>query len=120
MAGKGKGKRRFTALQLEIIEKLTDGLSQAATAEQLGCSPKTVCSVYNDPDIKVLYFQRCADKVQGLVPVAIKRLADILADDEVQPSVHIAAVREVLDRANLEQFIEEKKAEPIKVEIEYI
>lgn len=110
--------RMGTALQLNIIELLAEGKSRQEIAEILGCSVQSVSNAKNDDKLKQLYYEKCNDKVEALVPVAIKRLADILADDTQQGSVHVAAVREVLDRSHLKELLDVATKE-VKVIVSY-
>lgn len=108
-----------TILQMDIIAAWADGLSRSETAERLNCSVAAVDKARNDPDLKRLYCERQQAQIESLVPAALKRLTDIINDDTMQGSVHIAAVREVLDRAHLSELLDRQNAD-IKVEIKYI
>lgn len=107
--------RKGTKLQMDIVELLAQGLTRHEIAEQLGCSVGTVSDVRNDPDLKQKYYELCNQQVEQLVPLALKRLKEILENDKANGSVHVAAVREVLDRSHMKELLDatEKKIEVI-------
>lgn len=99
--------KRGTVLQMNIIELLAQGKSRPEIAAELGCCLKTVDDVKGDTELKRIYYEKCNDQIETLVPMAIKRLKGILEDDKQQGSVHVAAVREVLDRSHLADLLEQ-------------
>jgi len=106
---------RETALQMNIVELWAQGKKRQEIATELGCSVPMVDKVKADPELKRAYYERCNAQIEELVPEAIQRLKSILTDDEQQGSVHVAAVREVLDRSHLKELLDvtEKKIEVI-------
>lgn len=98
--------KRGTALQMNIIELLTQGKSRPQIAEELGCCLKTIDDVKGDTELKRVYYEKCNDQIETLIPMAIKRLKGILEDDSQQGSVHVAACREVLDRSHLKELLD--------------
>lgn len=97
--------RRTTVQQMNIIQLWVEGKSRKEIADTVGCSLKTVDNTKGDPELKRLYYERCSEQIESLVPVAIKRLRKILHDDKQQGSVHVAALREVLDRSKLKELV---------------
>lgn len=110
--------KRGTALQMNVIELLVQGKSRKDIAAELGCSVKTVDETKGDPELKRLYYEKCNDQIEQLLPLALQRLRGILADDGQQGSVHVAAIREVLDRSHLKDLLDAKDNE-IKVVVSY-
>lgn len=110
--------KRGTALQLNIIELLVEGKSRQEIADILGCCLKSIDDAKGDPELKRLYYEKCNDQIETLVPMAIQRLTRILNDDTQQGSVHVAAVREVLDRSHLKELLDKTDKE-IKVVVSY-
>lgn len=98
--------KRGTALQMNIIELLAQGKSRPEIAAELKCCLKTVDDVKGDATLKQIYYEKCNDQIETLVPMAISRLKGILEDDSQQGSVHVAAVREVLDRSHLKELLD--------------
>lgn len=110
--------KRGTALQLNIIELLSQGISRQDIANKLGCCLKSIDDAKGDPELKRMYYEKCSDAVEQLIPLAIRRLRGILEDDKMQGSVHVAAVREVLDRSHLKELLDKVDKE-IKVTVSY-
>ena len=107
-----------TVLQMDIIDLWVQGMSRKDIADALGCTPKTVDNTKADPELKQLYYERCNKEIESLVPLAISRLRGILESDKTQGSVHVAAVREVLDRSHLKELLDTANKE-IKVTVSY-
>lgn len=95
-----------TVLQMNIIELWANGDSTATIAEKLNCSESTIKKAKADPDLKQQYYSVCNEKIEKLVPLAIQRLDRLITDDSQQGAVHIAAVREILDRSHLKELTE--------------
>lgn len=95
-----------TALQMNVIKLLVEGKSRSEIAKELGCCLKTVDDVKADKDLRQLYYQQCNDAVESLVPLAIRRLKNILENDKQQGSVHIAAVKTVLEQSHLKELLD--------------
>lgn len=110
--------KRGTKLQLNIIELLAQGKSRQEIASELGCCLKSIDDTKGDPELKQLYYEKCNAQVETLVPQAIRRLKDIIEDDKQQGSVHIAAVKEILDRSCLKELVEKVDKE-IKITVAY-
>lgn len=110
--------KRGTALQMNIIQLLVEGKSRQEITEILGCCLKSIDDAKADPELKRIYYERCNDQIEQLVPTAIRRLKGILEDDTQQGSVHVAAVREVLDRSHLKELLDATDTE-IKVVVSY-
>lgn len=98
--------KRETALQLDIIEMWVQGKSRQEIADTLGCTLKTVDNVKGDPELKQAFYRKCNAQIEELVPLAVQRLDKLIKDDKQQGSVHISAVREILDRAHLRELTE--------------
>lgn len=97
---------RGTVLQLKIIDLWVGGMKNNDIAKECKCSLQTIFNTKADPELKRMYYERCNAQIEELVPMAIKRLTTILQDDSVQASVHISAVKEVLDRSHLKELLE--------------
>ena len=110
--------KRGTALQMEIVSRMVQGMGRQEIAKDLGCSLKTVDDTKGDPALKRLYYEKCNEQIEQLLPLALQRLRDILTDNNQQGSVHVAAVREVLDRSHLKELIDATDKE-IKVIVSY-
>ncbi|MDR1754261.1 MAG: LuxR C-terminal-related transcriptional regulator [Eubacterium sp.] len=111
-------KQPKTALHGEIINLWVSGLSNAGIAAQLGCSTETIRNVKKNPDYKQTYFEKQREQITELIPLAVKRLRDILTSNKHNGSTHIAAVREVLERSHLTELTANPDKE-IKVTINY-
>ena len=105
-------------LQLNIVKLWADGLSNSEIAEKLACSTETVRSVKKNAELKQLYYERQRDQIVELIPLAIKRLKNILRDDEVQATAQIAAIREVFERSHLKELMDNTDKE-IKITVSY-
>ena len=110
--------KRGTALQMEILDMLVQGKNRHEIAETLSCSLQTVNDVKGDEAFKRQYYERCSAQIEELVPLAIRRLKVILENDGAQSSVHVAAVREVLDRSHLKELLDATEKE-IKITVNY-
>ena len=110
--------RRETSQQMDIIDLWVQGKKPQEIAETLGCNVQTVYRVKADKDLKQAYYERCSAQIEELVPLAISRLKAILESDGAQASVHVAAVREVLDRSHLKELLDATEKE-IKVTVSY-
>jgi IS30 family transposase len=115
---KAKGKIT-TVLQLRIMELWADGHSVASIASALDCSEETVKNAKKLESVKQAYYERQNAQITELLPMAVKRLRDILRDDDIQASVQIAAIKEVFDRTHLDKLYENVDKE-IKISIEYV
>jgi len=111
-------KKQPTALQANIIKLWADGLQSKEIAAKLSCSLESVRVVRKTPEFKELCNERRREQVFDGVPLAIKRLLDILRDDSQQGSVHIAAAREILERSQLFKDVGNIDKE-IKVTVSY-
>jgi hypothetical protein len=98
--------RRGTALQMDIVELMVQGKGRKEIADTLNCGVRTVDDVKADKGLKQLYYERCNQQIEELLPLALRRLKGILTDDKQQGSVHVAAVREVLDRSHLKELLD--------------
>ena len=65
-----------------------------------------------------LYFEEISAEVLTLLPVALRRLREILENDDEKGTVYMAAIREVFDLSNIAENIEGDEKE-IRVEIVY-
>lgn len=114
--------KRMTALQMEIIASYAQGMKRQEIAAAVGCDIQTVdrlkADMKKDPALMEAYYKRCGDEIESLVPMAIKRLRGIIESDTQQGSVHVAAVREVLDRSYLKELLDATQKE-IRIEITY-
>jgi DNA replication protein DnaD len=114
-----KKEKEPTLLQQRIVEMWANGVKNSDIAAELGCSIETVRLVKKNPDLKKNFYERQRENIVGLVPMAINRLKNILQDDKTQASVVIAAIKETLDRANLNEVLDAGDKE-IKISIEYV
>ena len=110
--------KRGTVKQIQVLELLVQGFSRKEIADKIGCSVKTVDAVKGDPELRQIYYQRCNDQVEQLLPLALRRLKDIITDDKQQGSVHIAAIKEILERSHLRELTDDSN-KPINVVISY-
>jgi|GEM_PF-2555432 len=115
--GVAKGKV-VTVLNMDIIELWSQGVSAADTAQQLNCSLETVRAVRNNDEFKKIFYERQNAQIVELIPLAVKRLTDMLKDDTVQASVQIAAIKEVFDRAHLTELLNTDNKD-IKITVTY-
>jgi len=112
-----KGKN-VTVLNMDIIELWAAGVSAKDTAERLNCSAETVRGVRNNDEFKRMFYERQNAQIIELIPLAVKRLTEMLKDDTVQASVQIAAIKEVFDRAHLTELTQIGDKE-IKISVTY-
>jgi uncharacterized protein YjcR len=113
-----KQKGTMTVLQFDIVELWVQGLSAKDISAQLNCSVETVRAVKKNEEYKKMYYDRQREQVIDLIPLAIKRLKNLLGDDDVQASVAIAAIKETLDRANLGALMDNSDKD-IKIVVSY-
>ena len=112
-------KKTPTALQAQIIRLWADGMKSAEIAAKLSCSIESVRLVRKTPIFKEMCNERRREQVFDGVPLAIKRLLDILRDDSQKGSDHIAAAREILERSRLFDSMDAANKE-VKINIEYV
>jgi len=103
---------------MDIIDLWAQGVSAADTAERLKCSVDTVRSVRNNAEYKRIFYERQNAQIVELLPLAVRRLTDMLKDDSVQAAVQIAAIREVFDRAHLTELLDAGNKD-IKITVTY-
>jgi len=122
IGGESVSKKRMTAQQMEIIGRLAQGMKRQEVAADVGCDVQTVdrlkAAMKKDPALKEAYYKLCGDEIESLVPLAIKRLRGIIENDVQHGSVHVAAVREVLNRSYLQELLDATQKE-IRIEIVY-
>lgn len=111
-------KGKPTVLQMDILDLWVRGLSTKEICGKLDCSDETVRLVKKNEELKKIYYDRQREQVIELIPLAIKRLKNILNDDEVQPNAQIAAVREVFERSHLSELTDSTDSE-IKITVSY-
>lgn len=116
MAKQTKGQP--TVLQQDILDLWVQGVSNKEIAERLNCSVESVRNVKKNDDYKQQFYERQAAQIIELIPLAVKRLRDMLKDDDVQASVQIAAIKEVFDRAHLSELTDSTDNE-IKITVSY-
>ena len=114
----GRAKGNPTVLQMDIIDLLSQGLSTKEVCAKLDCSPETIRVIKSNSDLKQLFYNRCREQVSNLIPVAIKRLRNILNDDNALATAHLAACKEVLERSHLSELTDNTNTE-IKVTVSY-
>jgi hypothetical protein len=114
--GVAKGKV-VTVLNMDIIELWVQGVSASDTAERLNCSLETVRAVRNNDEFKRIFYERQNAQIVELLPLAVKRLRDMLTGEKVQDSVVIAAIKETFDRAHLTELLDTGK--DIKITVSY-
>ena len=102
---------------MDILDLWVQGLSTREICSKLNCSDETVRLVRKNEELKKIYYDRQREQVIELIPLAIKRLREILRDDEVQATAQIAAVREVFERAHLE--LTDNIDKEIKITVSY-
>jgi orotate phosphoribosyltransferase-like protein len=107
-----------TVLQLNIVDLWVQGFSTKEICDKLQCSDETVRLVRKNDELKQIYFDRQREQVIDLIPLAVKRLKNILRDDDVQATAQIAAVREVFERAHLSELTDKTDNE-IKITVSY-
>jgi len=95
-----------TVLHMDIIELWAQGVSNKEIAARLKCSTETVIATKQNEVYKKMFYERQNAQIVELVPLAIKRLTEMLKDDRVQASVQIAAIKEVFDRAHLTELLD--------------
>lgn len=111
--------RRTTTQQMDIISLWVEGKSRQEIATICGCSLRTVDGVKSDPELKRLYYERCSQQIENLVPLAIQRLYKLLHNDKTQATAQIAAIREVLDRSHLKELLNANENKDIRVVVSY-
>jgi len=114
---KAKGENP-TVLQMNILDLWAQGHSNDSIASALNCSVETIRSVKKSEPLKKIFYERQNAQIVDVLPIAIKRLITILRDDDVQAAVHIAAVKEVFDRAHLTELTQIGDKE-IKISVTY-
>jgi uncharacterized protein (DUF433 family) len=114
---RAKGKV-VTVLNMDIIELWAAGMSNTDISKKLDCSIETVRAVKANNEYKRLFFERQNAQIIELLPLAVKRLSDMLTDDTVQASVQIAAIKEVFDRAHLTELLDAGNKD-IKITVSY-
>ena len=107
-----------TVLQMDIIELWAAGVPGADIAAQLGCSVETVNATKKNDTYKRLFYERQNAQIVELLPLAVRRLTEMLKDDTVQAAVQIAAIREVFDRAHLTELLDAGNKD-IKITVTY-
>jgi hypothetical protein len=107
-----------TVLQLDIVGLWVQGLSTREIADTLNCTPEHVRQVKKNDEFKQIFFERQREAVTELIPFAIKRLKNIIRDDEVSPATHIQAAREIFSMAHLDELTDKPDNE-IKVVVVY-
>jgi orotate phosphoribosyltransferase-like protein len=111
-------KGRPTVLQEDIFRLWVQGLCTKDICQQLECSDETVRSVKKNETYKKLFYERQRDQVIELIPIAIRRLKDILHDPDAKEDAQIKAVKEVFDRARLNELTDDPDKE-IKITVSY-
>lgn len=107
-----------TVLQMDIIDLWTQGQSNEEIALRLNCSVQTVKDTKKIDSLKQIFYERQNAQIEELLPLAIKRLTNLLKDDKQMGTVHIAAVREVLDRSHLKELMDNSNKD-IKITVTY-
>ena len=114
------GRKRGTEQQYKIIDALVEypTKSRQEIADIVGCHITTIDKIKADAELKRRYLQRCNEKISDLVPLAIMRLHKLIKSDTTQSAVHVAAVREILDRSHLRELLEHVEKD-IKITVTY-
>lgn len=107
-----------TVLQMDIIDLWTQGQSNEEIALRLNCSVQTVKDTKKIDSLKQIFYERQNAQIEELLPLAIKRLTTLIKDDKQMGTVHIAAVREVLDRSHLKELMDNSNKD-IKITVTY-
>ena len=110
--------KNVTVLNMDIIELWAQGIPAAEIAIKLNCSVETVNATKKNEVYKKLFYERQNAQIVELIPLAVKRLTDMLKDDSVQASVQIAAIKEVFDRAHLTELLNTDNKD-IKITVSY-
>ena len=113
-----KDKNRLTALQLDIVDLWVRGLTSREIADKLECSPETVRLTKKRDDIKQIFYNRQREQIIELMPLAVKRLKNILEDGSVQATAQIAAIKEVFERSHFNELTDNSDRE-IKITVSY-
>jgi hypothetical protein len=111
-------RRKSTDLQLEILDRLSQGMKRRDIAAELGCNVQTVDRVKANPELREEFYRQCVSELESHIPAAIKALIDIVNSPTAQDSAKVGAARELLNRTRLHEM-STVKTEPIKVEISY-
>ena len=111
--------KRKTDLQLEILDRLSQGMKRREIAAELGCNVQTVDRVKANPELREEFYRQCISELESHIPAAIKALVDIVNSDTAQESAKVGAARELLNRTRLHEM-STVKSEPIKIEVEYL
>jgi len=109
---------KTTALQLDIVERWVQGMSTRDICEELKCSAETVRLVKKREDLKEIFYARQREQVIDLIPLAIRRLKDILRDPDTQATAAVGAIKEVFERAHLSELTDNADRE-IKITVTY-
>lgn len=107
-----------TVLQMNILDEWAKGETAAEIAKKLNCSVSTVTKAKADPELKLYYYEACNKAIEELVPLAIQRLSKLIKDDKQQGAVHVAAVREILDRSKIKELTEALNAN-VEITVKY-
>jgi len=118
MASFNETKKQPTVLQMDIVGLWANGVNNKGIAETLNCSEETIRKVKKDEELKKIYYERQREQIVELLPIAIKRLRDILRDDCIQATAQIAAIREVFERSHLKELMDNTDKE-IKITVSY-
>jgi hypothetical protein len=107
-----------TNLQMDIISGLAAGMTSKEICAELSCSSESVRLVKNNPELKALYQKRCFEQFGDLVPLAYRRLKDLLNDESTQGSVVIAACREVFEISKVKELADNTDTQ-INIKVSY-
>ena len=110
--------KRTTALQLDILDLWVQGWTTSAICDELKCSAETVRLVKKREDLKQMFFERQREQVIDLIPLAVKRLRDIIRDPDTQATAAVGAIKEVFERAHLSELTDNADKE-IKITVTY-
>ncbi len=112
--------KKMTEKQELILKYWIEGKGVKETAELVGCSMANVTQTKGKDEIKKIYYETMQAQLDELLPMAIKRLTSLLQEDNnIQASVALGAVREVLDRSYLKELLTTETEPTLNLNIKY-
>lgn len=112
----------MTKKQLEIVEALAAGKNTVEVAKEFGVSKQYISQVKNHPEYSLMFAVACQDRIKGMLPKAIQKLARILdSDDPDLYRTQIQAVKMILDYSHVDVVADAVRdaKQPKKVTIKY-
>jgi len=112
----------MTKKQLSIVEALSQGKTAADIAKEFGVSAQYISQVKQHPEYSLAFAVACQDRIKGMLPKAIQKLARILdSDDPDLYRTQIQAVKMILDYSHVDVVADAVRdaKQPKKVTIKY-